>query len=154
MRRVFFIITTVLLFTTACQDEKDLKVPEIDMSASDAFPVNCVTVYRGEAFNFVASFTDDIELGSYAIEIHHNFDHHSHSTSSETCTLDEKKDAVNPWVYQKDFSIPEKQTGYRAQVSIEVPSDIDLGDYHFYVRLTDKSGWSTYEGISFKIADR
>ncbi len=43
---------------------------------------------------------------------------------------------------------------YDAKVDITVPDDIDTGDYHFMVRLTDKSGWQQLKAISIKIIER
>jgi hypothetical protein len=34
---------------------------------------------------------------------------------------------------------------------IAIPADIDEGDYHFMVRLTDKSGWQQIAAKSVKI---
>jgi hypothetical protein len=39
-----------------------------------------------------------------------------------------------------DFSIPSGKTRFEADNEISVPEDIDTGDYHFMVRLTDKAG--------------
>jgi len=147
------IITALLLFS--CNDTvKDEEVPVIDMSVTDAFPQNCVTVYRGESFTFKARFTDNIELGSYSIEMHNNFDHHTHSTSITECDMENIKSAVNPFLFLSQYSIPAGQTEYVATTTIDIPAGVDTGDYHFMLRVTDQSGWQTFEGISLKIADR
>jgi hypothetical protein len=152
MIRIFpALLLTMLL--TACVDIDD-EVPVIDMSDGTAFPQNCVTVYRGETFTFHARFSDNRELGSFSIEIHNNFDHHTHSTSVAQCELEPVKTAINPFLFIKEFSIPGGLTEYTATVSIDIPADVDTGDYHFMVRLTDKSGWQTFKGISMKIAER
>ncbi len=148
---VLIIQASVLFF--ACE-EIDSEVPVIDMSGDTAFPKNCVTVYRGETFTFNARFTDNIELGSFSIEMHNNFDHHTHSTSVVECELEPIKTAVNPLLFIKEFSIPDNLTEYSASVSIHIPGDVDTGDYHFMIRLTDKSGWQTFKGISLKIGNR
>lgn len=152
MIRIFpALLLTMLL--SACVDIDD-EAPVIDMNGDTAFPQNCVTVYRGESFTFHARFTDNIELGSYSIEMHDNFDHHSHSTSAAHCELNPVKTAINPLLFIEEYSIPEGLTEYFASVTIAVPADVDTGDYHFMVRLTDKSGWQTFEGISMKIAEK
>ena len=51
-------------------------------------------------------FTDNAELGSYSINIHNNFDHHSHSTEVEECNMDPVKEPVNPYVFIQDYDIP------------------------------------------------
>ena len=155
MRKIHLIlvITSILLF--ACDDtQKDDVLPIIDMSGDTAFPKNCVTVYRGESFTFNALFTDNVELGSYSIEMHNNFDHHTHSTSSTECEMEAVKKPVNPLLFIDEYDIPQGKTSYSASIEIEIPDDVDTGDYHFMVRLTDTSGWQTFEGISMKIAER
>jgi len=150
---LILLITSILLF--ACDDtQKDDVLPVIDMSVDTAFPKNCVTVYRGESFTFNALFTDNVELGSYSIEMHNNFDHHTHSTSSTECEMEAVKKPVNPLLFIDEYDIPQGKTSYSASIEIEIPDDVDTGDYHFMVRLTDKSGWQTFMGITMKIADR
>jgi hypothetical protein len=156
MKNIFklflFILITVL---SSCGDTvKDEELPKIDMTGDTSFPQNCVTVYRGEIFTFKALFTDNIELGSYSIEMHHNFDHHTHSTSSQECEMGAIKVPVKPLLILNEYSIPAGKTNYSALIEINVPSDVDTGDYHFMVRLTDKSGWQTFKGISMKVAGR
>ncbi|MEA4982375.1 MAG: DUF4625 domain-containing protein [Paludibacter sp.] len=152
-------IHLILIFTSTlffgCDDVvKDEELPVINMSGIAAFPQNCVTVYRGESFTFNALFTDNVELGSYSIEMHHNFDHHTHSTSSTECEMEAIKTPVNPLLFIEEYDIPQGKKSYSATIEIDIPADVDTGDYHFMVRLTDKSGWQTFEGISMKIAER
>ena len=93
------------------------------------------------------------ELGNYNIEVHNNFDHHSHSTSAGDCDFDPKKQPVRPWVYNRSFAIPDGSRRYEAKVDIDIPADIDTGDYHFMVRVTDKAGWQQLKAVSIKITD-
>ena len=100
----------IFLFATSCSKEdngKDLDKPVIETS-SEAVPQNCQAYRKGEEIPFRCTFTDNVELGSYNIEIHHNFDHHTHSTEAGDCSLDKVKAPVRPWVYNKDVAIPEK----------------------------------------------
>jgi len=152
---LLFLVGCMAILFVACTDTvKDEKVPVIDMTVAGAFPQNCVVVYRGEPFVFKAHFRDNMELGSYSIEMHHNFDHHTHSTSGISCDMEPIKKAVNPLLFINEYSIPAGNTDYTATFQIDVPATVDTGDYHFMLRLTDKSGWQTFEGISMKIADR
>lgn len=152
----YFFLGSLLLLLFACTDdaEKDEELPVIDMSASASFPQNCGTVYRGESFTFRAMFTDNVELGSFSIEMHNNFDHHTHSTDITDCEMDPVKTPVKPLLYIEEFEITEGMKDYEATVQIAVPADVDPGDYHFMVRLTDAAGWQALKGISVKIADR
>lgn len=147
-------LASIAFFAGACgKDEPaiDTEYPVIDTDAAGTFPVQCSQVKRGEKFIFKASFSDNIQLGSYSLDIHHNFDHHTHSTEVSDCDTDPVKKPVNPFLLIKSFDIPVNQKTYAATQEINVPSDIDPGDYHFMIRLTDKEGWQTIRGISIKI---
>lgn len=163
MRIIRIIIFPVLLlaFFSSCEkdDEIDQEKPSIDLSIQDAFPVNCDTLYFGESFELKVLFTDNVELGSFSIDIHHNFDHHSHSTEVTECDLDPVKDPENPFKFIQDYSIPEGSKAYETDLSISIPSgndngEYDEGDYHFFISLTDKEGWSTQKGLSIKMLHR
>jgi hypothetical protein len=134
-------------------DTKDMTKPVINTKDVVAVPTDCEVYKRGDVIPFNSLFTDDTELGSYNIEIHQNFDHHTHSTSSVECQMDEKKDPVKPWTYNQDFSIPSGQKSFTARHDIAIPADIDLGDYHFMVRLTDCAGWQQIHAVAIKIAE-
>ncbi len=113
----------------------------------------------GEPFTFKVLYTDNAALGSYSIDIHHNFDHHSHSTDVSECNLGIVKSAVNPVTFIQDYVIPTEQKSYETNLSITIPSGnnkglFDEGDYHFFISLTDKEGWSAQKGLSIKMLHR
>lgn len=134
-------------------DTKDMSKPVINTKDIVAVPTDCEVYKRGDVIPFNSLFTDDTELGAYNIEIHQNFDHHTHSTSSVECQMDEKKDPVKPWTYNQDFSIPSGQKSFAARHDIAIPADIDPGDYHFMVRLTDRAGWQELHAVAIKITE-
>jgi hypothetical protein len=145
-------ILAACLATNCSRDEaKDVETPTIDMSDSRAFPTNCATLQRGESFLFRAVFTDNQALGNYNIEIHQNFDHHTHSGEATECPVDSPKQPVNPFVYNRSFAIPDGLTRFEATAEITVPPDVDAGDYHFMVRLTDRAGWQQLKALSVKV---
>lgn len=147
-------IITAAFFFTACSGnspEIDTEYPVIDISAADTFPVQCSQITRGQKITFRTKFTDNVELGSYSLDIHHNFDHHTHSTEVNDCVSDPIKKPVNPMLYINSVTISAGQKSYEAVQEISVPQDIDPGDYHFLIRLTDKEGWQTIKGLSIKI---
>lgn len=152
-------IVALLTFLSACEKNIDTEKPVIDLSIVDAFPLNCDTMYFGETFELKVLFSDNAELGSYSIDIHNNFDHHSHSTEVTECTLGPVKNPVNPFVFIDDYQIPVGSTEYETNLTISIPTgddngDFDDGDYHFFISLTDKEGWSTQKGLSIKILHR
>ncbi len=146
----------------SCKDdgvEIDTEKPSIDLTVAGAFPTSCDTLYFDEPFTIKAQLTDNVELGSYNIDIHNNFDQHTHSTEFENCTLDTIKKAVNPYIFIQDYTIPAATSEYTTDVSLTIPSTdgtdaYDEGDYHFQISLTDKEGWSTLKGLNVKILRR
>ena len=130
------LVSIITLCITACggdDEEKDMSKPVISDKGITANPIDCQTYHRGDviAFNYVLE--DDTELGSFNIEIHNNFEHHTHSTSTTECEDEDKS--------------------YIARFDIQIPADIDEGDYHFMVRLTDRAGWQELKGIAIKIEE-
>ncbi|RZM22916.1 MAG: DUF4625 domain-containing protein [Pedobacter sp.] len=133
------------------QKEIDTEYPVINNAAQNAFPKQCSVIKRGEKFVFRAQLNDNVELGSVSIDIHHDFDHHTHSTEVSDCGLDPVKAPVKPFLLIQSYSIPTASKTFEVQQEITVPADVDPGDYHFLIRLTDKAGWQTIKGISIKI---
>ncbi len=158
MRRtvIFAALVLSLDLTTGCGPEVDDQKPVIDLTIEEAFPVNCDTIYLGQPFTMQLLLTDNQELGSYSVEIHHNFDHHAHSTEVEQCVLSSVKSPVNPLYFLEDYTIPAGTKEYLVSTEITLPAShgeraFDLGDYHFFIRLTDREGWSSQKGLSIKI---
>ena len=157
----FLVFLLLMIAFGACNDdnEVDQEKPLIDIGFTDAFPKNCDTIYFGETFALKLKFSDNFELGSYNISIHHNFDHHSHSTEVTECSLNPKKEPVNPLTFIQDFSIPDGTKEFETSEIVEIPDGnenglFDDGDYHFFISLTDKEGWSAQKGLSVKMLHR
>lgn len=155
MKKIKLLFSILILASiTSCSSdtaEIDTEYPVINISAADAFPVQCSTIERGQTITFKAVFNDNVALGSYSLDIHHNFDHHTHSTEVESCEMDAVKKPVKPMLYINNYTIPDGVKNYEATAQITVPADVDPGDYHFMIRLTDKEGWQTLKGLSIKI---
>nr|WP_121270993.1 DUF4625 domain-containing protein [Pedobacter schmidteae] len=152
--KLTFLTAILIILLGSCSKDKesiDTAYPIIDNSASDAFPKQCSVLKRGEKFTFRATLTDNVQLGSVSIDIHHNFDHHTHSTEIDDCGMEPKKVPVKPFLLIQNFPIPAGQKTYQLNTELNIPSDIDPGDYHFMIRLTDKEGWQTIKGLSIKI---
>ena len=89
------LMISLLCALSACSssddDAKDMQQPVITDQGVIANPIDCQVYQRGQTIPFHYVFTDDTELGAYNIEIHNNFDHHTHSTSSVECPMDAQK---------------------------------------------------------------
>jgi len=159
--KIILVLFIPFMILDACKkgDETDTEKPLIDLNVQRAFPVNCDTLYFGEVFKFIVLLTDNMELGSYSLDIHHNFDHHSHSTEVTQCQMDPVKAPVNPFTFIQDYGIPAGLKEHVTDLSLLIPAGninglFDEGDYHFFIRLTDKAGWSTQKGLSIKMLHR
>ena len=157
-KQFIFIVLTIATLFSACKKDSnkeaiDTEYPEINITSANAFPKQCSTVKRGEKFMFRAQLSDNAQLGSVSVDIHHNFDHHTHSTEVESCGLDPIKTPVKPFLLIQAYPISAGLKAYEVQQEITVPTDIDPGDYHFMIRLTDKEGWQTIKGLSIKITN-
>lgn len=152
--KIIISIAFITALLGGCSKDKesiDTEYPVINITASDAFPKQCSVLKRGEKFNFRAQLSDNVQLGSVSIDIHHNFDHHTHSTEVDNCGADPIKTPVKPFLLIQSFSIPSGQKTYHINEELSVPTDVDPGEYHFMIRLTDKEGWQTIKGLSIKI---
>lgn len=141
---------------SGCSKEEDKSpidetYPVIDITAANAFPKQCSEIERGSKFTLRATFSDNVELGSVSVDVHHNFDQHSHSTEVNSCAMEAKKTAVKPFLLIQDFPIASGLRQHVLEQEIDVPADVDAGDYHFLIRVTDKAGWQTIKGISIKL---
>ncbi|QDH81659.1 DUF4625 domain-containing protein [Echinicola soli] len=150
---LYSIIVATLFLSSCGDDEKpgiDTEYPEIVVTES-SFPLQCSVLERGSTVQFRASFKDNVELGGFSLDIHHNFDHHTHSTEVNDCGLDPVKTPVDPMLFIQTYTIPSGLKAYEGTAEIEIPEDIDPGDYHFMIRVTDQEGWQTIQGLSIKI---
>ncbi|MCJ8497288.1 DUF4625 domain-containing protein [Chryseobacterium salipaludis] len=154
MKKLLLASMAAFLTLTACrsdeQEQPDTEYPEIVMSPG-SFPQQCSVIQIGEKLIFRATFTDNRELGSYSLDIHHNFDHHNHTTETTGCDSEPKKAPVNPLTFIKAYDIPSGLREYTATTEIDIPANADTGDYHFMIRVTDQEGWQTLKGLSVKI---
>ena len=159
MSLMMALVSVLALGFMACggdDDDKDTTYPVISGEGIVACPIDCQEYHPGDVIPFNYVFTDDTELGNFNIEIHSNHDHHSHSTSSVECEEEhehehEHAEPVNPWVFNQAFTIPAGQRTYTARIDIPIPTDIDAGDYHFMIRLTDRAGWQQLKAVAIKV---
>ena len=80
-----YMLIPLLCALGACSSDKDTSLPEILPVGESTAPLNCQVYPCGGAIFFDYLFKDDKELGAYNIEIHNNFDHHTHSTEAGEC---------------------------------------------------------------------
>jgi len=153
MKNTIRIVLFCLLFTGCKKADHvlDSQAPSIDLGHAKAFPKQCSVITKGDTVWLEAYLSDEGGLGSFSIDIHHNFDQHSHSTELLECVAEPVKEAVNPFVFIKTYAIEGAPKSHVAKVPLVIPETVDAGDYHFMIRVTDVQGWQTMRGISIKI---
>jgi hypothetical protein len=142
---VAFIIILACMISACKKDVKDTEPPLIHSDWASSFPAQCDTLVLGETYSIQLKFSDNQELASFSIEIHHNFDLHSHDGIGTECFADTSKTPVYPFYYVNTFQIPSGKTDFLSNSVIWIPEadccDIpyDDGMYHCKVVLTDKA---------------
>jgi len=132
---IFFTITTLF----ACKEEENVsgqnKVPTIHIINQsvpteseylcDALFDNVLKLTTGDTLKFLFEFQSENPLSQYKIDIHNNFDCHSHGKSLD-------------WSVLKVVDL----TGNHALIEekLLVPEDASAGNYHFMIRLLDVYG--------------
>ena len=157
---------TTLLAACSSDDDKDMTPPTITDRGITANPINCQVYHPGDTIAFRYLFEDNEALGSYNIEIHNNFEHHSHSTEANDhegteCSHDSHAHATDEelnsgatlWTFSQDYAIPEGLLVYKAANDIVIPRNVSHGDYHFMIRLTDRAGWQQLKAIAIIIEE-
>ena len=86
--------------------------------------------------HFEMDLSDDVMLKSYMIEIHSNFDHHSHGKSRAAAT----GEATVDFSFNRSYDISGKKTAHIHHHDIVIPANATPGDYH----LMDAAGNETY----------
>lgn len=146
------IVALATLTFVACGDnDRDTEPPTITTDGVEASPMDCDAYRRGDTIEFRYRLTDNVALGKFNLEVHDNHDHHTHSTQPEECEHEPEHEEVNPWVFNRDYDIPADTRDYVATASIPVPTDVDPGDYHFMIRVTDQAGWQQLRSVAIKV---
>lgn len=136
---IYLFSLSAALFITSCSGDDDAVVDTQAPAIDIVEPHNEEEIAPGGEVHFDALFTDNVELASYKIEIHNDFDDHTHSV------LKQEDHQDNPWSYSEVFTIQPGQTSFDAHHVIPVPTElhgepISEGRYHFGVYVTDTAG--------------
>lgn len=151
----YFLLSLLLLASCSSDDsmDKDEEKPTISINYSGGFPQACTQLQKGQTYDFKARVTDNKALASYSLDIHHNFDHHTHDDQGESCDLGPVKQAVNPLIFMQNYTIEGMQTSYEINVSLTIPNNIDAGDYHCQFSVIDETGWQSRTSVDIKIIE-
>lgn len=129
----------------------DTEKPIVDISYGQGFPKACERLERGKTYTFRAQLSDNDALASYSLDIHHNFDHHTHDDQGAQCELDAVKSAINPMILMENRPVEGGPRSFEIEISVAIPLDVDPGDYHCAFSVTDRNGWQGRTSVDIKI---
>jgi hypothetical protein len=139
---LLFIITTI----TACKDKKknepnlnnntskpsitvvSKNIPTVTENLCDASFNNVLKTNTGNTLQVQFRFQGASNLSQYKIDVHNNFDCHSHG----------KIAASNPWSYLNIVDITGKDVSVTENLII--PANASVGNYHLMIKLIDELG--------------
>jgi len=155
IRNSYILLILILLGACSSDDSvtKDEEKPVITINYDGGFPKACEQLKRGETYIFKAKATDNQALAAYSLNIHNNFDQHTHDDQEENCVLDDKKDADNPLLVNENYTIEGGPSSYELQIEMFIPTDVDTGDYHCTYSVIDETGWQAQTSIDIKIIE-
>ena len=102
---ISLLVMTASVFT-ACSDSdnplNDTTKPVIDLKSPTEGQT--LTIGSEHGVHFEMDLSDDVMLKSYKIEIHSNFDHHSHDTRAAGTTVD--------FAFNRAYDVSEQKTAH------------------------------------------
>lgn len=154
---ILVLIAGVLWQGCAKDNDTEAMQPGVEILS----PMPCDTIYFDEPVTLRFRFTanSSMGLGNLSMDVHNNFNHHSHG-SHITCEMDPKKDPVNPYEDMWINPLPDDRSEYVFEKLITVPlmkNDSlmhDPGDYHFHIYVTNNDGYQTFTSLDFKLLMR
>lgn len=132
------LLTSMFLFSSCDDDDKgDVTPPVISLAEPEE---GAELLIGGEhGVHLEMDLADDVELKSYRINIHSNFDHHGHG--SKTKAADETVTFSFDKVYDDAAG---KKNHHVHNHDIVIPANATPGDYHLMIYCTDAAKNETY----------
>jgi hypothetical protein len=144
--KFFTLCLTAIFFLafTACKEDNDTTKPLINLIE----PEDGAILHIGDenGVHFEAEFSDNEALSSYKVDIHPNFNNHSHAiTKSDAETVD--------FVFEKSWTtIAGKKSAPVHHHEIKIPENATPGDYHLMVYCTDAAGNESYIAVNVELS--
>lgn len=127
---------------TSCSssdDSVDTEKPVIVLNA----PEEGAKLEAGKDVHFDMEVSDNEALGSYNVDIHNDFDGHTHGivAMAEDHDHEDENEHRTPFQFNKTWdNIYGKKNDDVHHHEIIIPADAKRGKYHFVVKVLDKAG--------------
>jgi uncharacterized membrane protein len=122
------LVAVIAVCYTACEKMSDTTKPVIQMVEPEEGDV----LQIGSDVHFEMELSDNEMLGSYKVEIHSNFDGHTHGTKADGETT--------AFFYEHSWDVSGKKNVSIHHHEIVIPENATPGDYHLVVYCTDAAG--------------
>lgn len=135
---IIALLTISSSFFVSCDKKDDMTSDTIKPTISLIEPAEGQHIKIGSAtgVHFEADFADDMMLKSYKIDIHSNFDNHSHGTRAGEITV--------PFTISRNYDLTGKKTAHAHHHDVIIPANATPGNYHLMIYCTDAAGNETY----------
>lgn len=138
--KILIALLTVTAFT-ACSDDDDSldsEKPVIMLNDPEEGEVFAI----GEDLHFDIELTDNQGLASYKVDIHNNFDGHTHSTlpNNGINPINKQEADEEPWSFNQTFQITGNPRTFDAHEHIQIPEGVAEGEYHLGIIVVDAAG--------------
>ena len=137
-KNIFYLFTiTAALGLTSCSDDDssdglDNQAPVVTIHE----PTTDEAVAVGGEVHLDVELEDDVELASYKIEVHNDFDGHDHDRPFGV-------EQTIPWSLSQTQELEPGQTTYNIHEHLEVPANAAEGAYHLGIIALDQAGNQT-----------
>lgn len=118
------------LFLSCSDDDGDTTAPVINLKA----PVEGAVLKIGSDVHFDLELLDNEMLASYKVDIHNNFDSHTHSKASNS------DNDTAPFAFQKSWDVSGLKKTSIHHHEIIISENATPGKYHLVVYCTDAAG--------------
>lgn len=127
------IVSLSSLFVACSDDDNDTTKPVIVINE----PEDEGAIKTGSLLHLDMDLSDDVMVASYKVDIHNNFDGHTHTSASTKAD----GDSIT-FTYNQSFDVNQKN--HHVHDHIEIPILARQGKYHVVVYCTDTSGNESY----------
>jgi len=121
----FLLLTFLAVLLISCK-KSDLTPPTVSVATVNNEATEIINFSPGDTFVVRTTIEDNIALGQFKIDIHHDFDGHSHKSSTVRFAEIRIKDIEG--------------TTYNLEETFVIPLDAASGTYHGTIRALDQEG--------------
>ncbi|MDR1863977.1 MAG: DUF4625 domain-containing protein [Bacteroidales bacterium] len=134
----------VTVLSASCDDsgQGDAVKPVIELHE----PAEGDVLKTGSDVHFEMDLSDDVELKSYKVNIHPNFDGHSHNKAGE------ETEATVDFEFERSWDVSGKKNEHVHHHEIEIPENATPGAYHLMVYCTDAAGNEAHIAVNIELS--